>query len=84
MVAAGWRAAAAAGAVAGGAIGGIVGAMIESGVPEEDANFYAESVRRGGSVVIARVEDDHQASAEAILNNSPRVEVTDRRASYIE
>jgi hypothetical protein len=88
VVAAGWLAATAAGAVAGavagGAVGGIVGAMIESGVPEEDANFYAESIRRGGSVVTARVEEDHRASAEAILNSSPRVNVADRRASYAE
>ncbi|KQV83374.1 general stress protein [Rhizobium sp. Root1220] len=88
VVAAGWLAATAAGAVAGavagGAVGGIVGAMVESGVPEEDANFYAESIRRGGSVVTARVEDDHRASAEAILNSSPRVNVADRRARYSE
>jgi hypothetical protein len=87
VVAAGWLAAAAAGAVAGavagGAVGGIVGAMIDSGVPEEDANFYAESVRRGGSVVTARVEDDQRAPAEAILNSS-RVDVAARRASYTE
>lgn len=88
VVAAGWLAATAAGAVAGavagGAVGGIVGAMVESGVPEEDANFYAESIRRGGSVVTARVEDDRRASAEAILNSSPRVNVADRRARYTE
>ncbi|TWF43981.1 general stress protein [Neorhizobium alkalisoli] len=88
VVAAGWLAATAAGAVAGavagGAVGGIVGAMVESGVPEEDANFYAESIRRGGSVVTARVEEDHLASAETILSNSPRVDITARRASYAE
>lgn len=88
VVAAGWLAATAAGAVAGavagGAVGGIVGAMVESGVPEEDANFYAESIRRGGSVVTARVEDNRRASAEAILNSSPRVNVADRRARYAE
>lgn len=88
VVAAGWLAATAAGAVAGavagGAVGGIVGAMVESGVPEEDANFYAESIRRGGSVVTARVEEGHHASAEAILNSSPRVHVADRRARYAE
>ncbi|MFP3546965.1 general stress protein [Rhizobium sp. SIMBA_035] len=88
VVAAGWLAAtaagAAAGAVAGGAVGGIVGAMIESGVPEEDAHFYAEGVRRGGTLVTARVEDEHRASADAILNSSPRVNVADRRARYAE
>ncbi|MDE1991654.1 MAG: hypothetical protein KGI75_04090 [Rhizobiaceae bacterium] len=88
VVAAGWLAATAAGAVAGavagGAVGGIVGAMVESGVPEEDANFYAEGIRRGGSVVTARVDDSGVASAEAILNSSPRVNVAERRARYAE
>jgi hypothetical protein len=88
VVAAGWLAATAAGAVAGavagGAVGGIVGAMVDSGVPEEDANFYAEGIRRGGSVVTARVDDSRVASAEAILNRSPRVDVAARRANYSE
>ncbi|KAA0690214.1 hypothetical protein DTW90_30035 [Neorhizobium sp. P12A] len=88
VVAAGWLAATAAGAiagaVAGGAVGGIVGAMVESGVPEEDANLYAEGIRRGGSVVTARVDESRVASAEAILNTSPRVDIAARRASYAE
>jgi len=88
VVAAGWLAATAAGAVAGavagGAVGGIVGAMVESGVPEKDAHFYAEGIRRGGSVVTARVEDSRTASAETILNSSPRVDIAARRASYAE
>ncbi len=52
VVAAGWLAATAAGAIAGaaagGAVGGIVGAMTSEGVPESEANVYAEGVRRGG------------------------------------
>ncbi|RUU65256.1 hypothetical protein EOD03_37020, partial [Mesorhizobium sp. M7A.T.Ca.TU.009.01.1.2] len=59
VVAAGWLAATAVGAVGGavvgGAAGGIIGAMTESGVPENDAHVYAEGVRRGGTMVIARV-----------------------------
>lgn len=86
VVAAGWLAATAAGAVAGavvgGAAGGIVGAMIKSGVPEEDANLYAEGVRRGGSVVAARVEDDKQLVAQDILHRSRSVNVQERRALY--
>lgn len=88
VVAAGWLAATAAGAVAGavagGAVGGIVGAMVDAGVPEEDANLYAEGVRRGGSLVTARVDESRLASAEAILERSPRVNVAARRASYTE
>lgn len=86
VVAAGWLVAtltgAVAGAVVGGAAGGVVGALIKSGVPEEDAHVYAEGVRRGGSLVTAQVEEDEAISAEAILDRSRRVNVTDRRAAY--
>ena len=62
VVAAGWLAATAVGAlggaVIGGAAGGIVGALTEAGVPEADAHVYAEGVRRGGSLVTARVGDE--------------------------
>ncbi|MBW9115613.1 hypothetical protein JNB88_18420 [Rhizobium cauense] len=88
VVAAGWLAATAAGAVAGavagGAVGGIVGAMMKEGVPENEANFYAEGIRRGGSVVTAKVEESKVSSTQAILNSSRPVDVAARRASYLE
>jgi hypothetical protein len=88
VVAAGWLAAtaagAAAGAVAGGAVGGIVGAMVNEGVPEEEANFYAEGIRRGGSVVTAKVDDGRVAEAKAILDRSRPVDFASRRSNYQE
>jgi hypothetical protein len=88
VVAAGWLAAtaagAAAGAVAGGAAGGIIGAMTESGVPEEHAHVYAEGVRRGGTLVTARVEENLYAEAEAVLRQSNWVDPVERRAAYTE
>ncbi len=57
VVAAGWLAATAVGAAAGAATGGIVGALTEAGVSEQDAHSYAEGVRRGGTLVSARVAD---------------------------
>lgn len=39
------------GATAGAAAGGLIAALMEAGVPEEHANVYAESVRRGGTLV---------------------------------
>ncbi|RDL47898.1 hypothetical protein BLJAPNOD_05123 [Ensifer sp. M14] len=88
VVAAGWLAAtaagAAAGAIAGGAVGGLIGALTDSGVPEEDAHVYAEGVRRGGTLVTARVSDDEVARAEAILKRSNWVDLEERRASYRE
>ncbi len=88
VVAAGWLAATAAGAVAGavagGAVGGIVGAMVREGVPEDEANFYAEGIRRGGSVVTARVDESKVGSAQSILSQSRPVDYASRRASYVE
>jgi hypothetical protein len=88
VVAAGWLVAAlagaAGGAIVGGAAGGIVGALTKSGVPEEDANVYAESIRRGASLVIARVESDQIAMTNQILDRFPRVNVGERRALYTE
>jgi hypothetical protein len=70
VVAAGWLASTAAGAAAGGATGGIIGALTQAGTNEEDANAYAEGVRRGGTLVSARVPDADRARYEAILDRS--------------
>jgi hypothetical protein len=86
VVAAGWLAATAlgavGGAVAGGAAGGLIGAMTASGVPEDHAHVYAEGVRRGGTLVTAKVEDHLQPEAEAILKQSNWVDPDERRTAY--
>ncbi|MDX3924944.1 MAG: hypothetical protein QHC90_03925 [Shinella sp.] len=86
VVAAGWltatAAGAAAGAVAGGAVGGLVGAMINSGVSEEDAHVYAEGIRRGGTMIVAKVDEGLVADAEAILQQANRVDTQARRTAY--
>ncbi|MET3858467.1 hypothetical protein ABIE40_005624 [Rhizobium sp. OAE497] len=82
VVAAGWLAATAAGAVAGGAAGGIIGALTSSGVPERDAHFHAEGVRRGGTLVTAKVDEALVPEAEAILKHSNWVDPTERRTAY--
>src|SRR5437899_2989718 len=66
VVAAGWLAATAVGAAAGAASGGIIGALTQSGVSKEDAPLYAEGVRRGGTLVSARVPDADRTRFEAI------------------
>jgi hypothetical protein len=86
VVAAGWLAAtavgAAAGAAAGGAAGGIIGALTDSGVPENDAHVYAEGVRRGGTLVTARVSDALAVEAERILTHPSAVDLNSRRRDY--
>lgn len=86
VVAAGWLAATAVGAVGGavvgGAAGGLVGALTDSGVPEDDAHVYAEGVRRGGTLVTAKVDEQLAPNAERILGQSNSVNLEDRRGEY--
>jgi hypothetical protein len=81
VVAAGWLAATAVGAAAGAATGGIVGALTEVGISKEDAHVYAEGVRRGGTLVSARVPDADRARLDAVLNRSA-VNLRDRSAAW--
>jgi hypothetical protein len=81
VVAAGWLVSTAVGAAAGAATGGIIGALTEAGVSEEDAHTYAEGVRRGGTLVTARVPDADRTKFDAILDRSS-VNLRDRRAMW--
>jgi len=86
VVAAGWLVATAVGAVGGAAVGaaagGIVGSLTEAGVPERDANLYAEGVRRGGALVTARVDDARASDAQAILQRQKYVDLDARARLY--
>ena len=81
VVAAGWLAATAVGAAAGAATGGVVGALTEAGLSKEEAPLYAEGVRRGGTLVSARVPDGDRARLEGILTQSA-VNIRDRSAAW--
>jgi hypothetical protein len=81
VVAAGWLASTALGAAAGAATGGVVGALTQAGISKEDAPLYAEGVRRGGTLVSARVPDADRARFDAILNKSA-VNLRDRSTAW--
>src|SRR5246127_3367026 len=68
VVAAGWLALTAAVAAAGGTTGGLIGALTQSGIGEPEARNYAEGVRRGGTLVTARVRDTARMQVEAIMD----------------
>ena len=86
VVAAGWLVATAVGAVAGaavgGAAGGLVGSLTKDGVPEHDANLYAEGVRRGGALVTARVPDARASDAQEVLQREKYVDLNARGRIY--
>lgn len=82
VVAAGWLASTAAGAVAGAAAGGLVGTFVKEGHDKDEAEYYAETVRRGGSVVSVRAEPEQEAAVEAILDGAQPIDRTTREAEY--
>lgn len=86
VVAAGWLASTAVGAVvgaaAGGATGGLLGALKEAGHSDEDANVYAEGVRRGGTLVSVRTSGADEARAEAILQDRRGFDAASRGQAY--
>jgi hypothetical protein len=83
VVAAGWLVAALTGAAAGGATGGIIGATLsqQAGISDEEANVYAEGLRRGGALVSAKVDDADAARIQGIMDRSS-VRAADRAAAY--
>lgn len=81
VVAMGWLASLAAGAVAGGAAGGVIGALVQSGTSKENAELYAEALRRGGAIVTAKVPSDEETKYAAILDRSA-IDMTARSSAY--
>jgi hypothetical protein len=86
LVAAGWLATTLAGAglgaAGGAATGTIVGALTAAGVSEDESHVYAEGVRRGGTLVSARVPEDMAERAEAVLNGNRAVDIASRGQTY--
>ncbi len=88
IVAAGWLASTALGAgigaAGGAATGGIVGALKNAGHTDDEAHVYSEGVRRGGTLVSARVSDTLVPEAEATLQRHRSVDAATRGTAYRE
>ncbi|MFG1464255.1 hypothetical protein V5F77_15295 [Xanthobacter sp. DSM 24535] len=86
VLAGGWLMSTAAGALAGaavgGAAGGIIGALMDGGVSETDAHLCAEGVRRGGTLVVAKVDNLRLDAARTILSAPPAIDPAARADAY--
>ena len=60
----------------------MTGSLVGAGVSEEDANTYAEGVRRGGTLVTVRADESQRAMAEAVLDRYSPVDISTRREEY--
>jgi hypothetical protein len=89
VVAAGWAAAAAVGAMAGAAggvaVGGLVDILTTSGESEEYAHVYTEAVRRGATLVSARIANEEEDRVRAVFAKydpiDPDVRIKEYRAA---
>lgn len=82
VVAAGWLVATALGAGIGAASGGLVGSLVGAGMSEDDAHVHAECVRRGGTLVTVRAEENQAAMVEQSLAKHSTVDVSTRADEY--
>jgi hypothetical protein len=86
VVGAGWLVSTTVGFLAGAAsglvAGGIIGALVDAGVPEDHAHLYVEGIRRGGTLVTARIDAGKVEEADALLEGLQRVDVPARQLEY--
>jgi len=83
LIAAGPIAGAIGGLSAGAAAGGIVGLLREHGISEEEAQFYAEGVSRGGALVTVQEATEKRADeAREILEKNGALRTEDLAAEY--
>jgi hypothetical protein len=78
ILAAGPIVAALVGAGAGAAAGGLIGSLTDLGVEPERAEIYAESVRRGGTLLAVRTDESRSDEATAILREAGAVDIDKR------
>lgn len=71
-----------AGAIIGGTTGGITGGLLSLGVPQEEAHYYAEGVRRGGTLVTATVDDGMVSTAESVFERYNPIDIQQRAAAW--
>jgi stress response protein YsnF len=78
VLAAGPLIAALVGAGAGAVAGGIIGALVDAGVPEEDARLYEEGIRRGGTLLMVKADNNMAERAAQIMNQAGAVDIKRR------
>jgi hypothetical protein len=72
------------GAIAGGITGGITASLVKLGVDEEAAEYYAEGLKRGGTMVSVTADESMAERAADVLNAHNPVDQAMRTAEWRE
>jgi hypothetical protein len=62
--------------------GGLLGALVDYGISPDHAEVYAENVRRGGTLVSVRADDERAGEAEDIMSEFEPVDIAERGGAY--
>ena len=84
IIAAGPIVATLSGAGVGAVAGGLIGGLTDMGVSKTDAEYYAESVRRGGALVTVRADDSRAERAADIMRDHGAVDIDQRAEQWRE
>ena len=84
IIAAGPIVATLSGAGVGAVAGGLIGGLTDMGVSKTDAEYYAESVRRGGALVTVRADDSRADRAADIMREHGAVDIEQRAEQWRE
>ena len=84
VLAAGPFAAAAIGALTGAATGGIAASLMDLGVPEDEAGYYLEGIRRGGTLVTVAANESNVNRAQDIMNRYNPIDLEQRSSMWRE
>jgi uncharacterized protein (TIGR02271 family) len=83
IIAAGPIASALAGVGIGAVAGGLIGALTRVGVSEEDAHYYTEGVKRGGTLITLHARDDRTADcAVQVMKRHGAVDIDQRAEQW--
>jgi uncharacterized protein (TIGR02271 family) len=70
------------GAGAGAATGGLLGGLVGLGIPDDDAELYAEGIRRGGALVAVNTADDRVDSVAMTMQQYGVIDIDERAGQW--
>jgi len=82
VIAGGPLVAALVGAVTGAATGGLVAGLVDMGIPETEAGYFAEAVRRGGTLVVVNTTDDWVDQVVEVMEAHNPVDINQRATEW--
>jgi uncharacterized membrane protein len=66
------------GAGVGAALGALAGSLVDAGINPEEAEAYAEGVRRGGTLVVVRTSEDNVETVVQLLDEAGAIDMDER------